>query len=59
LGRHLIEAGFEPGPEMGRLLREIYGLQLDGEITTLEEALTNALGANPAVPKFSVDTPEL
>lgn len=39
LGRHLIEAGFEPGPQMGRLLRHVYELQLDGEVTTLEEAL--------------------
>jgi tRNA nucleotidyltransferase (CCA-adding enzyme) len=41
-GRHLIEVGHEPGPEMGRLLRQVYELQLDGEITTLEEALTAA-----------------
>ena len=38
-GRDLIEAGYEPGPEMGRLLREAYELQLDGKITTAEEAL--------------------
>jgi tRNA nucleotidyltransferase (CCA-adding enzyme) len=45
-GRHLIEAGFEPGPRMGNTLREIYELQLDGTVTTLEEALV-AAGANP------------
>lgn len=39
LGRHLIEAGHAPGPEMGRVLREVYQLQLDGKVTTLEEAL--------------------
>ena len=38
-GRHLIEAGYEPGPQMGRLLREVYELQLDGQVTTLDEAL--------------------
>jgi tRNA nucleotidyltransferase (CCA-adding enzyme) len=42
LGRHLIEAGHAPGPEMGRVLREVYELQLDGKVTTLEEALASA-----------------
>lgn len=42
LGRHLIEAGDAPGPEMGRVLREVYQLQLDGKVTTLEEALASA-----------------
>ena len=42
LGRHLIEAGFEPGPRMGKLLRSLYELQLDGKITTQEEALDAA-----------------
>ena len=41
-GRHLIEAGFEPGPRMGMLLRNVYELQLDGKITTPEEALAAA-----------------
>jgi tRNA nucleotidyltransferase (CCA-adding enzyme) len=38
-GRDLIEAGYEPGPEMGRLLRQAYELQLDGKVVTVEEAL--------------------
>jgi tRNA nucleotidyltransferase (CCA-adding enzyme) len=42
LGRHLIELGVEPGPDMGRLLREIYEAQLDGEITSLEDGLARA-----------------
>jgi len=42
LGRHLVQAGIEPGPEMGKLLRAVYELQLDGEITTIEEALAEA-----------------
>jgi tRNA nucleotidyltransferase (CCA-adding enzyme) len=41
-GRHLIEAGHAPGPQMGRVLREVYQLQLDGKVTTLEEALASA-----------------
>lgn len=43
LGRHLVEAGIEPGPNMGRLLKRVYELQLDGEVTTQEEALAEAL----------------
>ncbi|MEK6301242.1 MAG: hypothetical protein AABO41_11010 [Acidobacteriota bacterium] len=42
LGRHLLEAGYEPGPQMGRRLREVYELQLDGKVTTLDEALACA-----------------
>jgi len=38
-GRDLIEAGYEPGPEMGRLLRQAYALQIDGKVVTVEEAL--------------------
>ena len=39
LGRHLLELGVQPGPEMGALLKQIYEKQLDGEIATLEEGL--------------------
>lgn len=42
-GRHLLEAGVEPGPEMGRLLKRVYELQLDGEVTTRDQALSAAL----------------
>jgi tRNA nucleotidyltransferase (CCA-adding enzyme) len=42
LGRHLLELGMKPGPEMGTLLKQIYERQLDGEITTPEEAVTLA-----------------
>lgn len=38
LGRHLLELGMKPGPEMGVVLKQAYELQLDGQITTLEEA---------------------
>jgi tRNA nucleotidyltransferase (CCA-adding enzyme) len=37
LGRHLIELGVAPGPEMGVLLKRVYEKQLDGEVTTLDE----------------------
>ena len=42
MGRHLLEEGFEPGPRLGRTLRRVYELQLDGEITTFDEALKAA-----------------
>jgi tRNA nucleotidyltransferase (CCA-adding enzyme) len=42
MGRHLIEAGYESGPQMGRRLREVYELQLDGKVTSLDEALACA-----------------
>src|SRR6185503_9748869 len=42
-GRHLLEAGVQAGPEMGRLLKRVYELQLDGEVTTRDQALSAAL----------------
>ena len=42
LGRHLIELGVAPGPAMGALLRRVYERQLDGEVTTLDEAIERA-----------------
>ena len=42
MGRHLIELGVAPGPQMGALLREIYEQQLDGVITTVDEAIARA-----------------
>ncbi len=40
MGRHLLELGIPPGPDMGRLLDDCYEAQLDGEFGTLEEGLT-------------------
>jgi tRNA nucleotidyltransferase (CCA-adding enzyme) len=42
LGRHLIELGVAPGPRMGALLKDVYERQLDGEVTTLEQAIAAA-----------------
>jgi tRNA nucleotidyltransferase (CCA-adding enzyme) len=42
MGRHLLEAGIKPGRRMGEKLRQVYELQLDGLVTTLEEALAAA-----------------
>lgn len=42
LGRHLIELGMKPGPAMGRVLKAVYDQQLDGSVTTLDEAIAAA-----------------
>jgi len=42
LGRHLLELGVKPGPEMGRLLDDCYEAQLDGLFLTLDDGLTYA-----------------
>lgn len=42
MGRHLIEIGFEPGPQMGEILRRVYEMQLDGQVSTLDQALEAA-----------------
>ncbi len=39
MGRHLIELGVAPSPRMGELLRAVYERQLDGAVTTLDEAI--------------------
>ena len=42
LGRHVLALGMEPGPRVGEILRLVYEKQLDGVVTTLEEALDEA-----------------
>jgi tRNA nucleotidyltransferase (CCA-adding enzyme) len=39
LGRHLLALGMQPGPEVGRLLKQIYERQLDDEIRSIEEGI--------------------
>ena len=39
MGRHLLELGMKPGPELGAVLKAIYERQLDGEITTLDQGI--------------------
>lgn len=41
-GRDLIEAGYTPGPEFGRVLGIVETAQLEGEVQTREEALALA-----------------
>lgn len=40
LGRHVLAHGVTPGPHVGILLKQIYEMQLDGRIATVEEGLT-------------------
>ena len=37
-GRDVLALGLAPGPEVGRIVRAVYEQQLDGAVTTLEEA---------------------
>ena len=38
-GRHLIEMGIKPGPEIGKLLKQAFDVQINGEIRSLNEAM--------------------
>jgi len=42
LGRHMIELGVAPGPRMGEILKAVFEQQLDGQVTTLDEAIALA-----------------
>ena len=42
MGRHLLEMGLQPGPEIGRVTRAVYEMQLDGRVTDLDGALAAA-----------------
>jgi tRNA nucleotidyltransferase (CCA-adding enzyme) len=53
MGRHLLDLGLTPGPRVGEVMKEVYEKQLDGAITTLEQAIDEArrvLGSTPAAP---------
>jgi tRNA nucleotidyltransferase (CCA-adding enzyme) len=41
-GRDLLALGLSPGPRIGEILRAVYELQLDGAVTTADEALLAA-----------------
>ena len=41
-GRDLLALGLTPGPEIGRILRAVYERQLDGAVTTIDEARAEA-----------------
>lgn len=42
MGRHLLEMGLLPGPQMGEITKRVYELQLDGSVRTLADAKTVA-----------------
>ncbi len=42
LGRHLLELGLTPGPRIGEILKAVYELQMDGTVTTLDQAIEAA-----------------
>jgi tRNA nucleotidyltransferase (CCA-adding enzyme) len=42
MGRHLLDLGVTPGPRMGEILKAVYEQQLDGAVTTLDEAIAAA-----------------
>lgn len=42
MGRHLIELGLKPSPEFKKILDEVYEMQLDGKVVTIDDALATA-----------------
>jgi tRNA nucleotidyltransferase (CCA-adding enzyme) len=38
LGRHLLEMGMQPGPRVGEITKAVYEMQLDGRVTSLDDA---------------------
>ncbi len=50
-GRHVLELGLPPGPEVGRIVRAVYERQLDGAVRSLEEATAEARRLLSAGPK--------
>jgi tRNA nucleotidyltransferase (CCA-adding enzyme) len=42
LGRHLIDLGLKPSKKFGDILHTVYEMQLDGKVTNLTQAITEA-----------------
>ena len=42
LGRHVLALGIAPGPRVGEILKAVYEQQLDGSVTTVEDAVAAA-----------------
>ena len=42
MGRHLLALGLPPGPQIGEVLRQVYEQQLDGEVRSVQDAITSA-----------------
>jgi len=41
-GRHLLALGLKPGPRVGEILKAVYEKQMDGSVTTLDQAIDEA-----------------
>ena len=41
-GRHVLDLGLQPGPQVGQVTKAVYELQLDGKVVNLEEAIAEA-----------------
>ena len=52
-GRDVLALGLAPGPEVGRIVRAVYEQQLDGAVTTLDEARAAATALLAAAPRSS------
>jgi tRNA nucleotidyltransferase (CCA-adding enzyme) len=44
-GRHLLELGINPGPKIGEILKQVFELQIEGKINSIEDAI-NFLNKN-------------
>jgi tRNA nucleotidyltransferase (CCA-adding enzyme) len=42
LGRHVLALGVQPGPRVGKILKAVYEQQMDGKVTTVEDAIAMA-----------------
>jgi tRNA nucleotidyltransferase (CCA-adding enzyme) len=42
LGRHVLALGATPGPAVGEILKAVYEQQLDGRVTSVEQAIEAA-----------------
>ena len=42
LGRHVLALGIPPGPRVGHIIAHVYDRQLDGSVTTVDEAIAAA-----------------
>jgi tRNA nucleotidyltransferase (CCA-adding enzyme) len=52
LGRHLLDRGMRPGPEMGKILKSAFEAQINGEFASEQEAsewLDAFLSPKPAI----------
>ncbi|MEP6924661.1 MAG: HD domain-containing protein [Pyrinomonadaceae bacterium] len=49
MGRHLLELGLKPSPQIGKIEKAVYEMQLDGRVKTIKEAIDEAQKLIPKV----------